>query len=407
MQPSTIRIALVAFFLGGCATGTYFLWSLERDRRALEASGRAFDHLAEQTFAELAELQQAQQAYVAAGQAPASWMSRSDRALAALSSNLVALKQGTADQSTASSLGSASQNIDNLAELDRRVREYARNGQLLMASDIIYTDGLQTGRSAGSHLQAARDRSRVLLDETSASLRRRQLAIGGTLGGACLLVIALLVRAIARTAGREKESLAPREPAEERPVSPDLLPAPDQPVPVLVPSAPNGPPPVVEAASTLSDLALLCGDLARAESVSDVSGLLGRVGTLLDASGVIVWLAESTGATLRPALAHGYPPQTLARIPNIAPEESNATARAFRERRIQIVRSSDDASGALALPILAGASCIGVLAAEMPHGGETLDVRQAIAAVVAAQLSGLAGTTPVEEQPARHASSGA
>ena len=131
--------------------------------------------------------------------------------------------------------------------------------------------------------------------------------------------------------------------------------------------------------------------------------LLGRAAELLDASGLMLWMATASGAELRPALAHGYDPQTLARIPPVPRSAGNAAAAAFRTATLQIVLSRPGSSkGAIVAPVLSADGCIGVLSAEMRDGAEASETVQAVAAIIAAQLAGVVASTsaPGEERPA-------
>jgi hypothetical protein len=122
----------------------------------------------------------------------------------------------------------------------------------------------------------------------------------------------------------------------------------------------------------------------------------------MDASGLVVWLGNVGGADLRPVLAHGYPSGTLAQMPAVPRTADNAAAAAYRSGRFQIVMARPGASsGAVVAPLLSPEGCIGALAVEMKGGSETSDSVQALAAIFAAQLTGvLASSVPAEEHNA-------
>jgi GAF domain-containing protein len=135
--------------------------------------------------------------------------------------------------------------------------------------------------------------------------------------------------------------------------------------------------------------------------LNDVDGrdrLLARAAEALDAGGLIIWMGNTTGADLRPVLAHGYSTQALARMPAIARSADNAAARAYRTGALQIVLARPGVSnGAVAAPLLSADGCIGALTAEINDRGETSDTVQALAAIVAAQLATVVAPSAAQE----------
>ena len=117
----------------------------------------------------------------------------------------------------------------------------------------------------------------------------------------------------------------------------------------------------------------------------------------MDATGLIVWLGNASGADLRPVLAHGYSAQVLARMPTVPRSADNAAAAAYRTGVLQIVLARPGTSaGAIVAPLLSPEGCIGALSAEIAGGGEASDSVQALAAIFAAQLAGVLPATPPE-----------
>ena len=133
----------------------------------------------------------------------------------------------------------------------------------------------------------------------------------------------------------------------------------------------------------------LCTDLAKVTHTSELPALLARAATLLNATGVIVWVLDSSGHALRPAIGHGYTTRALARMGSLPEDGDNATAAAYRTARLQVVEGDETTSGALAVPLLTADSCVGVLAAELREGWESSEAVQATVAITAAQLATL------------------
>jgi hypothetical protein len=135
--------------------------------------------------------------------------------------------------------------------------------------------------------------------------------------------------------------------------------------------------------------ASLCTELGRVLQTRDVTPLLEAAAGILDAAGLIVWIADAQGTTLRPVLAHGYSDEMLAKVPRVCRDTDNATATAFRSARIRIVHGGDQGNGAVVVPMLTPGGCVGVLALELRHGGEQRDAVRALATIFAAQLAPL------------------
>jgi hypothetical protein len=148
----------------------------------------------------------------------------------------------------------------------------------------------------------------------------------------------------------------------------------------------------------LSATARLCAELARVGDASDLPPLLERAALVLGASGIIVWVADRSGASLFPLLAHGYPPQVLARMGSIARDADNAAAAAYRQSDLRTVPAQGTLPGALVAPIVTPQGCVGVLAAEMRNGAERDDTARAVAAILAAQLATFVTAVPTTQE---------
>ena len=65
-------------------------------------------------------------------------------------------------------------------------------------------------------------------------------------------------------------------------------------------------------------MAALCGDLARITDTRALPALLERAAGILDATGIVLWIADPDGRELSPIVVHGYPPQLATRLGNLA-----------------------------------------------------------------------------------------
>jgi hypothetical protein len=187
------------------------------------------------------------------------------------------------------------------------------------------------------------------------------------LGG--LLIAALLILPLGRTAAREQEE-------------PSIAPSP----------APAAPAPTPEPAHVprldLAEAAQVCVDLARVLDGQDIPPLLARAARVLDAKGLVLWVTDSSGARLRPSLAHGYSDKVLQRLGPLQIDADNVTSLAFRSLQPQtLTDASTGAPSALAVPLITATGCIGVLAAEVQ--GRTGHDAVPVARMFAAQLATL------------------
>jgi hypothetical protein len=150
-------------------------------------------------------------------------------------------------------------------------------------------------------------------------------------------------------------------------------------------------PPPAEPAVDLGGMASLCADLARIADTHALPALLERAATILDASGIVLWIADPDGRELTPILVHGYPPNLAMRLGTMTRDASNVTASAYRTGLLQTVKGDTISNGAVAAPLVAAGGCVGVMAAEVKNGGEQHASLLAAATIIASQLATLVG----------------
>jgi hypothetical protein len=143
---------------------------------------------------------------------------------------------------------------------------------------------------------------------------------------------------------------------------------------------------LAEAPSTLPNLP---PEFSPVSDGQDPASLLEHAAGVLEAVGVVVWKWDPKESGLVPALAHGYSDQLLAQFPSVSRDADNATAAAFRSTRTCIVPSTKAASGAVVVPMMTPAGCVGVLAVELPRGAELREPVRALATSLAAQFAAL------------------
>ena len=408
MTRPAVRIVLFLLLLGGVGAAAWQLYVLEQRRLDGLRQQQTLDALREQVLHAIDDSRTAQQAYLAKGQGLDFWEAKFAEAMAGLTQGLAALRaQANGQPAAVEALDAADRALKVYEGVDRKIRGFVVNGTSLMAADAVYEDGLKTSgviRSSVEQTHAALvGPARTGYDE-----RRLQYIFAGGAAGAGILV-ALMLLPTGRRDEPEVELHAPESSLHlsERParVDPPVIvsPAADtMRAPVAPPTPPPPPPVTVESrrpavATTLSDDSLeaaakVCTDLARVKDADELRDALGRAARLLDASGVIVWVTDGAGKSLKPLLTYGYPEEALRRIPTLPRDQDNATAAAWRDAVTQVVDATDSAPGAIAVPLLVPQGCVGVLAAEIRHGRESATVTRALAQLIAAQLAVLIPT---------------
>ena len=404
------RLVLAAICCIAIGAAAMFVVTSEKQMTERRAALRAFDLHAREATDALADLRAAQQAYVAAGQGVAFWMPKVDATVDVIANSLLTLLQSARGAMSKGALDEARTTLGEFSAVDKRVRGYITSGAQLMAADIVFTEGGEAAATAAREVERARLEEHQGLDAFEASRRKEEaIALAGA-GGLLLLVIAALALMRAKAAvgpdaisfgaiaGRDVGPSADSE-GDDLALRHDSRPAP-KPRATVAPSLEIS---KHAATSTIKAAAQLCTDFGRVGDAEELKTLLGRAADLLDASGLMLWMATASGAELRPALAHGYDSQTLARLPPVPRSATNAAAAAFRTATLQIVLSRPGSSkGAIVAPVLSADGCIGVLSAEIRDGAEASETVQAVAAIIAAQLAGVlvSAPAPTQERPA-------
>lgn len=404
MTHKAVRFILLLLLFIGVGAAAWRYYELELD--ALE-SAREVAQLVEfrdQVRDSVSTARTAQQAYLAPGQGVDFWRTRFAEAVADMTRALENLRATAEPQAEPlQSLDGADRALKVYDSLDRKVRSFVDAGNSLMAADVVYEDAIKTSSLITSGVDEA---ARLLATPHQAAVadnrRLQQWLAAGSVGAALLVALLLLPRGRVVTSehsdNREADveddlTLSHVETGRAGSVAGGSTTTLSEPRVVAVPApAPATPSVEVRSAGDSVDAALeaaaqVCTDLARVKDGDQLREALGRAARVLDASGVIVWLGDSAGKSLKPLLTYGYPEEALRRIPTLPRDADNATAAAWRESALQVVDATDAAPGAIAVPILAPQGCMGVLAAEIGHHREASAYTRAVAQIVAAQLA--------------------
>jgi len=374
MRSAAVRVTIGAIAWIALASAGYFLFQSEQQIGQDSASLRTFDLRARQATEAMVEARVAQQAYVAAGQGLGFWMPRVSSNVESAQSALTAMLE-SATAAAKTPIEQAATTVTEFTNIEKRVRDYLKSGQPLMAGDVIFTEGTDAAATAGRQIETAREAEHQAFDVALAAMRKQQATVGASATGLAALMVLLLVPVSRKPRADEASgtSLSIAPPAAPEPVVP-------------------APPPEQAAFKTAAALAT---EFGRMRDVEDLKRLLARAADAMDASGLMVWMGTPAGADLRPVLSHGYKADVIARIPPVPRSADNAAAAAYRSGALQIVLARPGGSaGAVVAPILSADGCIGALSAEIRDRAETSDAVQALAEIVAAHLAGVLSQAP-------------
>jgi hypothetical protein len=391
MRSFAARLILLAVAAAALGAAAYFVNLSERRIARIRGTERLFTAVTRDVITALSELRVSQSAYVAHGQDLAFWSPKAAAAAESVAGSITVLRSTATTDGARTALDAAAAKAAEFTLIDQRAREYLEGEMPLMASDVILSDGGENAFALTGHIEAAR-LAEYQATEMAESVERRREAMA--LGGAA--AIALAATALLVLLGR---SAGPAIPAGEEGAaiaSTDQLGLRTPPENLATYVAARS------AGASLRAVSKLCTDFGRVSDVDELRSLLGQAAGLMDASGLMVWVGSADGSELQPAVAHGYTPEMLARMPTLRRSADNAAAAAFRTGQLQIVLAHEGStSGAIVAPMLASRGCVGVISAETQRGTETSESLQAMAAIFAAQLAGILQTTTPDTQEQR------
>ena len=365
MQGRPVRLVMTALLLASIPASAYYLWTLEqRTSSAMTVEANASARLARMSDI-ISGIGTAQQSYVAPGQLDEPWFERASTLTGELSREIQQARGALRSPGAAGALQELATAVETLMAADTRTRQNLQLGQELMASDVIFSDGrnlLDAMVAALRHLQTAEQGH--LRAEMDALARQRWIGLGVVAALWMVMLLTLLASgprpsAISLNLSDESGTQRPADSGHsthQQPVNVDFAAA-----------------------------ASLCTDLSRITTTAALPGLLGRAAGVLDAPGLILWI--SAGEQLFPVMGHGYDESMLTRLGPIARDAENAAAAAWRTGQLTVVPAATTGKyGAIVAPLFGLHDCIGVLSAEVRRGEDAPAV-QAVAAIIAAQLS--------------------
>src|SRR5206468_3462717 len=196
--------AIAWLAIGGAAA---FVFYTERQIAADRAAVRAFDQRAREASDALAELRAAQQAYVAAGQGADFWVPKVAALIESITQTLSAIRTSAASAASKASIDDAAGSATEFAAIDKRVRDYLKAGQSLMAGDVIFTEGAQTAAGAARYVESARLSEHQAFDAVEADKRKLQAA--ALASAALITILALVLVGIVQPVAADEEQKPP------------------------------------------------------------------------------------------------------------------------------------------------------------------------------------------------------
>ena len=416
MQSRAARLILLGLFLAAISTATFLFTKGNFEATSAAIDAKAFDTSARAIERGLLELHAAQRGYAAAGQAGDRWVARVAQTLEALRSNVQALRAQARTPEALAGLDATTAALNEFAKSDKRAAEYVRTDQRGLAGDVVFGDGMERTDAALTSVERVRLAELQAREALVETFRSRQVfALIAGAAASVLVVLLLVPRARSVPAAETPRASQTVEPEHTLQSVPQPQPMIEVDVPMIEVDLPTrlsdeAPEPVLAslahatveapppATTDFAGVASLCVDLARVVDTRALPSLLDRTASLLDASGIILWIADPDGRELNPIFAQGYPQQLVNRLGTIPRDAENATAAAFRTSLLQTVMADEISGGAIAAPLVTPGGCVGVMAAEVRNDSERQDAKLAAATIVAAQLATLVGPPSARPQ---------
>jgi hypothetical protein len=373
MRSRAGRFLVLVILLASGAGAAWSSWNASRLVFQLDRDQRDLSNRVDRLLAVLDTVTSAQQAYVTPS--PELDVARVPDLIGQLRSETEQLRSQVRSVEAGRELQGVSAAVVTLQDVDERAQEHIRVGQSLMASDLIFSDGRAADETIASGLRTIRTSE----SDAYATARANALDVAWTVsaGVAALWVLGLvlLVRVPHAVTREEVPVTVP---------TPSLIAMPE---PTFEAGEPQ-----LSAPLDLQRAADVCTAIGRLSSGDELPLLLQRAASVLDASGMVVWMAA--GEELFAAAAFGYPPQVIRRLGPIHRSAINATAAAWRSGTLQAVAGDHGARGALAAPMLGPDRCIGVLAVEVGVGQDGNAATRAVTMLFAAQLAAALAAWP-------------
>ena len=417
MHRLSVRIGVLVLGVAVTAVLGYRAYQDDQALDKVHANAARLTAMSAEASATLAELRASLHAYVAPGQNLPFWARKAQTGLDTLREQLLALD--TFDTADGGPFAESIDGVKQLKAAESRARTHVSRDESLLAGDVIFTEGRDLMAAVSRQLADVTRADAANFDRRAASLRAEQQWLAAAAVGLWLLVAVTLAPPVTKTAVTDpaqwrhdlKNSLekattvAPATAIAPLGAPADLplvTPAEADPVATNVQVEPT------VSLTTVQEVADICAELSTLADPEALQHALERANALLDARGLIVWVAAADAQTLSPVAVSGFDPKLLSRIGSIPRESANLTAAAFRQTAPKTAEATSGSPGAIAVALCGPSGPTGVLSVELKPGEAVDEAKVALASIVAAQLATLATPTdaaaPAVEERTRAAS---
>src|SRR5215475_1964110 len=188
------RLTLSATAWIALGAAAFFVVTTEQKIADRRSALRTFDRQAREAAVALADARAGQQAYVAAGQSSGYWIPKVATIVQEAGTAVDTLRGTAVSAAAGQALVDAASAVAEFGNVDKRVRDYLKADESLMASDIVFSEGTVAASRAAVQVETARIAEHQAFDADEATLRRLEAyAIGGAaaLSGLILLILGL------------------------------------------------------------------------------------------------------------------------------------------------------------------------------------------------------------------------
>jgi len=382
---TVLLLLAIVIALGALIQDVRFNQLIQRERAAAGTLTLDVRDLTDLTLA----MQGAQRGYVGTGQAATDWYGRVTGMMDDIATRIGNRHAAAVDPDAQAAYATASEALARFKKIDGQIRASIEQRDALHASDLIF---MESAASAQKLIDALKTGLAKELAAIDAGISRLDWMRSG-LTGAGLFFVAGVALYFGRAITKQTGKGAPTTAQMFR----------DLPPPVKTGAAAISPagaapslqlPPVMRPANLIA-AAELCVDLGRVMDSGEVPVLLDRAASVLDARGIVLWAIDSDGARLHPSICHGYSEKVVRKLRPLQIDADNVTSLAFRSTQPQTMNgASSTDTAAIAVPLMTGSGCVGVLAAELRHNRPPADLMP-VARILGAQFSTL--ITPPEQ----------
>jgi hypothetical protein len=379
MRSRVWRFLILILMLASGAAAAWSSWDTSHKIAQLDRSQRDLTDRIDRLLAALDTVTSAQQAYVtlSPGQDPA----KVTELIGQIRQNTESLRTKVRSIESGRALQVVTAAAATLSDVESRAQAHIASGQDFMAADLVFSDGRAAEDVIASGLRTIRGAEIDAYVIARAAAFDFSWTVSAAVAVFWVMGAVLLVRVPTAVRDEQPVAVAPMQ---------ALLTIVD---PMNDVSSPTTGPDLQAAAD-------VCTAIGRLTNAEDLPRLLQQAAAVIDASGVVIWMAA--GEELFAAAAFGYPPQVIQKLGPINRSAINATAAAWRTSTLQAVAGGQDGRGALAAPMLGPDRCVGVLAVELSVGHNGDASRRAVALMFAAQLGAALAGWPAASATAPH-----